>query len=157
MTTIPALTISISSLTSSTAPGDTVNYTLTIADTGQTTYAGATVTDSLADVLDDATSKGGAVATSGAVSFAAPDLTWTGAGQRRSRLGGTGGTAAASLGTVQVTDGRAGVAGWTATASATDFTTDVGSLTRPGQTKIAISVTLRVLLFTLGSQMCRSV
>jgi uncharacterized repeat protein (TIGR01451 family) len=89
MTTIPALTISISSLTSSTAPGDTVNYTLTIADTGQTTYAGATVTDSLADVLDDATSKGGAVATSGAVSFAAPDLTWTGVGQRRSRLGGT--------------------------------------------------------------------
>jgi hypothetical protein len=38
-----------------------------------------------------------------------------------------GGTAAASLGIVQVTDGRAGVAGWTVTTSATDFTTGVGN------------------------------
>jgi hypothetical protein len=187
---IPALAISITSLTSSTAPGDTVNYTLTIADTGQTTYVGATVTDSLADVLDDATYKGGAVAASGVVSFASPDLTWTGdlspgdtvtvtysvsvndpetgnltladaissadpgsnclSGSSDPRcsssipvvlgvlsitapasadLGsaGPGGAHAASLGTVQVTDGRAGVTGWTATASATDFTTGAGS------------------------------
>jgi uncharacterized repeat protein (TIGR01451 family) len=186
----PALTISITSLTSSTAPGDTVDYTITIADTGQTAYAGATVTDSLAGVLDDATYKGDAVATSGAASFASPDLTWTGnlssgdtatvtysvsvndpetgnltlantvssadpgsnclSGSSDPRCGSSipvvlgvlsitapasaslgstapGGTAAASLGIVQVTDGRAGVAGWTATASATDFTTGVGN------------------------------
>jgi hypothetical protein len=187
----PALTISITALTSSTAPGDTVNYTLTIADTGQTAYAGATVTDSLADVLDDATYKNDALATGGgAVSFASPNLTWTGdlspgatatvtysvsvndpatgnltvannvssaalgnncltgssdprcsssipvvlgvlsiTAPASARLGSAapGGTAAASLGIVQVTDGRAGVAGWTVTTSATNFTTGVGN------------------------------
>jgi hypothetical protein len=186
----PALTISITALTSSTAPSDTVDYTITIADTGQTAYAGATVTDSLAGVLDDATYGNDAAATGGGtVSFAAPDLTWTGdlspgttvtvtysvsvddpatgnltlantvssADPGSNCLSGSsdprcssnipvvlgvlsitapasaslgsaapGGTAAASLGIVAVTDGRAGVAGWTATASATDFTTGVG-------------------------------
>ena len=188
---IPALTISITAQTSSTAPGDTVNYTITIADTGQTAYAGATVTDSLAGVLDDATYDNDAVATGGGtVSFAAPDLTWTGdlspgatvtvtysvsvndpatgnltlannvssadpgsnclSGSSDPRCSSSipvvlgvlsitapasaslgsaapGGTAAAYLGTVQVTDGRAGVAGWTVTTSATDFTTGVGN------------------------------
>ena len=38
-----------------------------------------------------------------------------------------GATASASLGIVQVTDARAGVAGWTATTSATDFTTGGGT------------------------------
>jgi uncharacterized repeat protein (TIGR01451 family) len=187
----PALTISITALTSSTAPGDTVNYTITIADTGQTAYAGATVTDSLAGVLDDATYDNDATATGGGtVSFAAPDLTWTGdlspgatvtvtysvsvndpatgnltlantvssaalgsncltgssdprcsssipvvlgvlsiTAPASASLGSAapGGTAAASLGIVQVTDGRAGVAGWTVTTSATDFTTGVGN------------------------------
>jgi uncharacterized repeat protein (TIGR01451 family) len=37
-----------------------------------------------------------------------------------------GRTASARLGTVQVTDGRAGLAGWTATVSSTDFTTGGG-------------------------------
>ena len=187
----PALTISITALTSSTAPGDTVNYTITIADTGQTAYAGATVTDSLTGVLDDATYDNDAAATGGGtVSFAAPDLTWTGdlspgatvtvtysvsvndpatgnltlantvssadpgsnclSGSSDPRCSSSipvvlgvlsitapasaslgsaapGGTASASLGIVQVTDGRAGVAGWTATTSATDFTTGVGT------------------------------
>jgi hypothetical protein len=187
----PALTISITALTSSTAPGETVNYTLTIADTGQTAYAGATVTDSLADVLDDATYKNDALATGGGtVSFASPNLTWTGdlspgatvtvtysvsvndpatgnltlantvssaalgsncltgSSDRRctssipvvlgvlsitapgdASLGSAapGETASASLGTVQVSDERAGVAGWTATTSATDFTTGTGT------------------------------
>ena len=76
---VPALTISMTAQPSSTAPGDTVDYTITIADTGQTAYAGATVTDSLADVLDDAAYGNDAAATGGGtVSFAAPDLTWTG-------------------------------------------------------------------------------
>ena len=187
----PALTISLTALTSSTAPGDTVNYTITIADTGQTAYAGATVTDSLADVLDDATYKNDALATGGGtVSFASPNLTWTGdlspgatvtvtysvsvndpatgnltlantvssaalgsnclTGSSDPRCSSSipvvlgvlsitapgdaslgsaapGATASASLGIVQVTDERAGVAGWTATTSATDFTTGTGT------------------------------
>jgi uncharacterized repeat protein (TIGR01451 family) len=188
-TPIPGLTISITASADSAAPGDTVHYTLTIADTGNSAYAGAAVTDSLADVLDDATYRGDPVATSGAVSFASPDLTWTGdlspgdtvtvtysvsvndpetgnltlgntvssadpgincpsgssdpecsssipvvlgvlsiTAPASASLGSAapGGGADASLGTVQVTDGRAGVTGWTATASATDFTTGVG-------------------------------
>jgi uncharacterized repeat protein (TIGR01451 family) len=188
---MPALTISLTASASSTAPGDTVDYTLTIADTGNTTYAGATVTDSLAGVLDDATYGGDAAATGGGtVSFAAPNLTWTGglspgatvtvtysvsvndpetgsltlantvgsadpgsncmSGSSDPRCSSSipvvlgvlsitapasaslgsaapGGTAAASIGVVQVTDGRAGVAGWTVTTSATDFTTGVGN------------------------------
>jgi Ice-binding-like/Domain of unknown function DUF11 len=183
---IPALTISITAQTSSTAPGDTVDYAITIADTGQTDYGGATVTDSLAGVLDDATYGNDATATSGSVSFAAPGLTWTGdlsagatvtvtfsvsvndpatgdlslvstvssaapgsscpSGSSDPRCSSSipvvlgvlsitapasatlgpaapGGTSSASLGMVQVTDERAGLAGWTATTSATDFTT----------------------------------
>jgi hypothetical protein len=186
----PALTINITALTSSTAPGDTVSYTLTIADSGQTAYAGATVTDSLADVLDDATYKNDALATGGTVSFASPNLTWTGdlspgatvtvtysvsvndpatgnltlantvssaalgsnclSGSSDPRCSSSipvvlgvlsitapgnaslgsaapGATASAGLGIVQVTDERAGLAGWTATTSATDFTTGAGT------------------------------
>jgi uncharacterized repeat protein (TIGR01451 family) len=74
----PALTSSITALTSSTAPGDTVHYTITIANTGQTADGGATLTDSLTGVLDDATYNNDAAATTGTVSFATPDLTWTG-------------------------------------------------------------------------------
>jgi uncharacterized repeat protein (TIGR01451 family) len=188
---IPGLTISITASASSTAPGDTVHYTLTIADTGNTTYAGATVADSLADVLDDATYGADAAAVGGGtVSFTAPNLSWTGdlfpggtvtvtysvtvndpetgnltlantvssadpgsncpSGSTDQRCSSSipvvlgvlsitapasaslgsaapGATAAASLGIVQVTDERAGVAGWTATTSATDFTTGVGN------------------------------
>jgi uncharacterized repeat protein (TIGR01451 family) len=188
---VPGLTISITASVSSAAPGDTVNYTLTIADTGNTTYTGATVTDSLAGVLDDATYGHDASAVGGGtVSFASPDLTWTGnlspgatvtvtysvsvndpetgnltlanavssadpgsncmtgstdpqcsssipvvlgvlsiTAPASASLGSAapGGTASASLGIVQVTDGRAGVAGWTATTSGTDFTTGIGN------------------------------
>ncbi|GLX00540.1 hypothetical protein [Microtetraspora sp. NBRC 16547] len=45
--------------------------------------------------------------------------------------GAVGGTISASMGTVTVTDTRGGVATWTATVSATDFTTGAGS---PSQT-----------------------
>jgi hypothetical protein len=55
-----------------------VHYAITIADTGQTAYAGATLTNSLTGVLDEATYDNDAAATGGTVSFAAPDLTWTG-------------------------------------------------------------------------------
>ena len=55
-----------------------MQYTVTIADTGQTPYTGASVADDLTGVLDDAAYNGDASATAGSVSFATPALTWTG-------------------------------------------------------------------------------
>ena len=74
----PALTITKTANVATTTPGGTVDYTITVADTGQTPYAGATVTDSLAGVLGDAAYNGDAAATAGTASHASPDLTWTG-------------------------------------------------------------------------------
>ena len=52
---IPGLTITKTASTASGGAGPAViGYTITITDTGQTPYTGATVTDSLAGVLDDA-------------------------------------------------------------------------------------------------------
>jgi choice-of-anchor A domain-containing protein/uncharacterized repeat protein (TIGR01451 family) len=75
---VPGLTINKAADAVSTTPGSTVRYTVTIANTGQTGYTGITVTDALADVLDDATYNGDAAATSGTVSFSSPNLVWTG-------------------------------------------------------------------------------
>jgi uncharacterized repeat protein (TIGR01451 family) len=75
---IPALTITKTASVAAAVPGSTVSYTVTVDDTGQTSYTGATVTDHLTGVLGDASYNNDAVATSGAVSFASPDLTWTG-------------------------------------------------------------------------------
>ena len=55
-------------------PGATVTYTITVTDTGQTAYTGATVTDSLDGMLDDATYDGDAAATT-AGTGAAPSAT----------------------------------------------------------------------------------
>ena len=55
-----------------------MRYTITVADTGQTPYTGAAVTDDLTNVLDDAAYNDDATATAGAVSYASPTLTWTG-------------------------------------------------------------------------------
>ena len=74
----PALTITSTAGTATTVPGAAVGYTVTIANTGQTSYAGAIVADSLAGVLDDAAYNGDAAATAGLVSYASPVLTWTG-------------------------------------------------------------------------------
>ena len=49
-----------------------------MTNSGQTPYTGATVTDDLSGVVDDAAYNGDAAATAGAVSYAAPVLTWTG-------------------------------------------------------------------------------
>jgi uncharacterized repeat protein (TIGR01451 family) len=186
---VPGLTITKTADTRRAAPDSTVHYTITVTDTGQTAYAGATLTDSLTGVLGDATYDGDATATAGAVSFNSPDLTWTGdlatgatvtvtysvtvnhsitgnlslANTVSSDTPGSncrpgssdpqcsvtvavvtgvlsitapgsadlgtaaGGTASARLGTVQVTDDRAGLAGWTATVSSTEFTTGRGT------------------------------
>ncbi|WP_236005029.1 DUF11 domain-containing protein [Amycolatopsis pittospori] len=59
-------------------PGDVVKYTVTVRNTGQTKLTGATFTDDLAQVLDDADYQNDGAATIGAVSYAAPKLTWTG-------------------------------------------------------------------------------
>src|SRR5262249_25477931 len=58
--------------------GSPVSYTVTIADTGATSYTGISVTDDLTGALNDATYNGDAAATAGTVSFASPVLTWTG-------------------------------------------------------------------------------
>ena len=56
-------------------PGRHRRYTITVADTGQTPYAGATVTDSLDGVLGDAAYNGDAAATVTAGTGAAPSAT----------------------------------------------------------------------------------
>ena len=75
---IPALTIVKSADVSTTLPGGMIHYTVTVTDSGQTPYTGATYTDQLDGVLGDAAYNGDAAATVGSVSFASPDLTWTG-------------------------------------------------------------------------------
>ena len=75
---VPALNITTQAGVTTTTPGATVGFTVTIANTGQTAYTGITVTDSLAGVLDDATYNGNAAATGGSVTFTSPTLTWTG-------------------------------------------------------------------------------
>jgi uncharacterized repeat protein (TIGR01451 family) len=202
---IPALTITKTAGTGTASPGGTVHYTITVADTGQTPYTGATVTDNLTGVLDDASYNSDAAATAGTVSYASPDLTWTGdlavagsvtitysatvddpetgdkimANTVTSAAPGsncpsgttnpacsatvavitgvlsisvpasvdlgaivTGGTAAAGLGTVTVTDNRALLgASWTATVSSTDFLNTVtsGDLIQAGKASYLIN------------------
>lgn len=75
---VPALTITKTADTAEVVAGGTVRYTITIANTGQTPYTGATLTDSLAGVIDDATYNNNASATSGTLSYTAPTLTWIG-------------------------------------------------------------------------------
>ncbi|GAA1015996.1 hypothetical protein Aple_011310 [Acrocarpospora pleiomorpha] len=75
----PALTIVKNANAATTTPGATVGYTITVTNTGQTSYPAATLTDSLSGVLDDAVYTGDAAATTGAVSPSGSDLNWTGA------------------------------------------------------------------------------
>src|ERR1700733_3816926 len=72
------LTLAVTSSTATAAPGGTVSYTITATNSGQVALTGATFTDALSDVLDDASYNGDASATAGSVSFASPNLTWTG-------------------------------------------------------------------------------
>ena len=59
-------------------PGGTVSYTITVTNSGQTAYTGATFTDPLTCVLANAVYNANASATAGTVSYASPTLTWTG-------------------------------------------------------------------------------
>ena len=74
---VPSLSIVTTANTTTAVPGQTVAYTVTVTDNGQTPYTGATVTETL-NLLDDATYNNNAAATSGAVSYASPVITWTG-------------------------------------------------------------------------------
>src|SRR6202012_4230655 len=74
----PALAIVTTANATSAVPGQQVTYTVTVADTGQTPYTGATVTDQLDGVLADGVYNGDAAASTGTLSYASPDLTWTG-------------------------------------------------------------------------------
>ena len=76
---IPGLTITKTASTSTVTPGGTIGYTISVVNSGQTAYSAAQLTDDLTQVLTDATYAGGATATSGTVSYAAPSLAWTGA------------------------------------------------------------------------------
>ena len=79
---VSALTIVQTTSVASAAPGTVVGYTVTVTNSGVVAYTGATFTDPLAGVLDDAAYNGDAAATSGTVSYASagagPALTWTG-------------------------------------------------------------------------------
>ena len=75
---IPGLSITQSADTAAAVPGQVIGYTLTITNTGTAPYAGAVVTESFAEMFDDAAYGGNAFANSGAVTYASPVLTWTG-------------------------------------------------------------------------------
>ena len=70
---VPGLTIS--KTPSTPAPrcrGRWSGYTVTVTDSGQTPYAGAAVTDSLAEMADDAVYDGDAAASAGSVQLRGP-------------------------------------------------------------------------------------
>ena len=185
-----AVSIVQSADVATTTPGSTVRYTIKVSNTGPVTLTAATFTDPLSGILDDASYNRDASATAGTVSFASPNLTWTGnlaagagasitysvkvndpdTGDRilastitsttpgstcpsgnaspgctvtvavlagaltmtapaSASLGSAapGGSIRSDLGSVQVTDNRGFGASWTATVSATAFTTGRGT------------------------------
>jgi uncharacterized repeat protein (TIGR01451 family) len=77
-TPVSGLTITKKASTTESSPGDKVTYTVTVTNTGQTVQTGATFTDNLTNVLDDATYNADATTTLGVVTYAPPNLTWTG-------------------------------------------------------------------------------
>ena len=54
----PALTITSTASTATATPGGIVTDTITVTNTGQTPYTGASLTDPLGGVLDDAAYNG---------------------------------------------------------------------------------------------------
>ena len=75
---VPGLDIVTRADPATATPGTVVHYTVTVTNTGETAYTGASFTEPLAGVLDDAAYNGDRAATAGGVSFASPNLTWTG-------------------------------------------------------------------------------
>ena len=58
---IPGLSITQTASTASAVPGQLISYTLRITNTGTAPYTGAVVTDSFAQMSDDAAYNGDAV------------------------------------------------------------------------------------------------
>ncbi len=75
---LPGLTITKTADTTYVVPGGRASYTIVVHNSGETPYVGATVSDTLTGVLDDATYNGDVTTTSGSMSFVTPVLTWTG-------------------------------------------------------------------------------
>ena len=77
--TIPVADVQVSKTAdrTTTVRDDTVTYTVTVTNSGQAALTGATLTDDLTDVLDDATFVS-ASASTGTATFTPPTLTWTG-------------------------------------------------------------------------------
>src|SRR5206468_3831836 len=79
----PTLRIVKTADVASTVPGGTVRYTIVATNVGQVAYTGISVTDALADVLDDAAYNKDASAMSGGVgvgtvALQGTTLVWTG-------------------------------------------------------------------------------
>jgi len=77
---VPALAITLAAGSGTTIPGAKVNYTLTVANNGQTPYTATSVTLALAGALDDAVYNADAVASAGSLSYTEGTgaLVWTG-------------------------------------------------------------------------------
>ena len=81
VTLVGTYTVQKSVSSATTTPGSTITYTVVVTNTGPVAFTAAkpaTFTDSLAGDLDDATYPGGAAATAGTISYAAPNLSWSG-------------------------------------------------------------------------------
>ncbi|MFE3170309.1 internalin [Amycolatopsis sp. NPDC059090] len=78
VTPLPALHVKKTAAPSNPRPGDTMTYTVLVANDGEAAYRGATVADDLSGVLDDASYNNDVRATSGTTAYAAPKLTWSG-------------------------------------------------------------------------------
>ncbi|SNS95283.1 conserved repeat domain-containing protein [Streptosporangium subroseum] len=75
---LPLLNILAAADRKTARPGDVVVHTVTVQNVGTAAYLGATLTDELSQVLDDAVYNGDAQATTGTVSYDEPRLSWTG-------------------------------------------------------------------------------
>ena len=77
-TPVQSFSVTKTANTTQVIPGDTITYTVTVTNTGQTAYTAgdpASWSDDLTSVLDDATYNGDVT---GGASYAAPTLSWSG-------------------------------------------------------------------------------
>ncbi|MBK9156531.1 MAG: DUF11 domain-containing protein [Micropruina sp.] len=77
---VPVTSFAVAKTASATSavPGAKVTYTVTVTNTGGAAFTGASFSDALAGVLDDATYNADAVASAGSVSLAGSTLSWSG-------------------------------------------------------------------------------
>ncbi|MGO4535266.1 DUF7927 domain-containing protein [Leifsonia sp. 2MCAF36] len=73
-----SLTVTKSSPQQQVEPGDTVHYEITLRNSGSQAFGGAVMSDDLTDVLREASFNGDHSASSGALTYTAPVLSWVG-------------------------------------------------------------------------------